>query len=330
MSESRRPALGRGLEALIPGASAFQNSSGPSDGSPHRLPTSQVRASLNQPRRYFDEKALGQLADSISENGILQPIVVRRVAEDDYVIIAGERRFRAAQRAGLLDVPVVIREATDAEAFELALVENIQRQDLNPMEESEAYHHLVDAYGMTQEQIARRVGKDRTTVSNALRLLKLPAEVRDLVRQGIISAGHARAVMTVKDPDQRAQFAGLLAGRGWSVRETERRAREVRKGIPVDLSWDDMLPGTDTPSEPPPVPFDAAEPEGLSTPADDDEQHTATRSPADEAVEAELRGVLGAPVRLVHRAGKGRVEIRFHSLDELERLLDMFRRLEEF
>ncbi len=304
MSESRCPALGRGLSALIPGASAARPASASLDDGPQTLPIGQIRAATNQPRTRFNESALEELTASVSANGILQPIVVRRVGDGDYVIIAGERRFRAATCAGLLDVPVVIREATDAEAFELALVENIQRQDLDPLEEAEAYRHLVSTYRMTQEQIARRVGKDRATVANSLRLLKLPAAVQNIMREGHLTAGHARALMTLPDDVDPAAFGRRAADEGWSVRETERRARAIRDGeveAPVE--------------EPTPAP---------TRPRTEPEE----RSLEDIQVEADLRGVLGAPVRLVNRQGVGRIEIRFHSLEELDRLLEMLSALE--
>lgn len=302
MSESRRPALGRGLSALIPGASAARPAGTSSEDGPQTLPTGHVRAATNQPRTRFDERALVELTASISANGILQPIVVRRAGPDDYVIIAGERRFRAANRAGLLDVPVVIREATDAEAFELALVENIQRQDLDPLEEAEAYRHLVDTYRMTQEQIARRVGKDRATVANALRLLKLPQALQTIMGNGRLTAGHARALLTMPEVADQIALGHRAADEGWSVRETERRARAVRDG--------EVESPAPTPEAAPPRP----EPE--------------ERSLEDIQVEADLRAALGAPVRLVNRHGTGRIEIRFHSLDELDRLLEMFSALD--
>lgn len=331
MSESRRPALGRGLSALIPGAASARPSGSIGDGTPPLLDVHKIRASARQPRRYFDDKALQDLANSISENGILQPIVVRRVAEDDYVIIAGERRFRAAQLADLMEVPVVIREATDAEAFELALVENIQRQDLNPLEEAEAYQTLVSAYSMKQDQVARRVGKDPSTVSNALRLLRLHAHVRDLIRDGDLSAGHGRAILGVKDGEAQADLADQAVAHGWSVRETERQARAMNDPAPTTAE----APTTGTPSDDALEPVHDAAPDHAPTPdrglvtdeAIPSADYESRRSPAEAAVEDEIRTLLGAPVRLVQRDGKGRVEIRFHSLDELERLLEMFRQL---
>ncbi|MCB9546503.1 MAG: ParB/RepB/Spo0J family partition protein [Myxococcales bacterium] len=284
MSQPRRPALGRGLSALIPSADA---PTGPST-----LPISQVHPSATQPRTAFDDQRIAELSASIEANGILQPILVRRVSRERYEIIAGERRFRAARRAGLAEVPVTIRDASDSEAYELALVENVQREDLNPVEEALAYRHLADLRGMTQEEVAQRVGKDRVTVANSLRLLKLPPPILDRLAAAEITAGHARAILTCPDPEGQLELAQQAVDGGWSVRETERQARARKQ-----------------PAPPPPAD---------ETPSVDE-----APSPATRAVEEQLRALLGAPVRLVHRGGQGRIEIRFHSLDELERLIDL-------
>ncbi len=289
----RRPALGRGLSALIPEARAEVPA--PQRSGLRTVPIHHVRPASLQPRKHFDETALDELAASIRQHGLIQPIVVRAGAPDEFLIIAGERRWRAAQRAGLHDVPVVLRDTTDAHAFELALIENIQREDLGPLEEAEAYRHLTEERGLTQEDVAQRVGKDRTTVANALRLLKLPAPVRDEVAAGNLSAGHARALLTAPDDASRVALARAARDEGWSVRETERRARSARAADEDPERDDDPV---------------------------------RERSATLENLETMLRGALGAPVRLVHRAGKGRIEIRFHSTDELERLVDLLVSLE--
>lgn len=289
MSQSRRSALGRGLSALIPDAP--RRDEAPRSGL-LQVPLDRISPAAHQPRTVFDESALAELAASIKANGLLQPIVVRESGPERYVIVAGERRYRASKRAGLERVPVVVREVSNAEAFELALIENVQRADLSPLEEAEAYRHLADQ-GWTQEEIARRVGKDRATVSNALRLLRLPEPVRELVAAGALTAGHARALLTAP-PELQVELAQLAVAGGWSVRETERRARAAREASEA------------------------------SKKAAVDEPPTAGQ----QAVEAQLRAALGAPVRLVNRRGKGRIEIRFHSLGELERLLDLISGLE--
>jgi ParB family chromosome partitioning protein len=180
----------------------------------------------------FEESSLEELAASIRQEGILQPLVVRERPrpQGGFWLIAGERRWRAAQRAGLHQVPVVIREASEARAFELALVENLQREDLNPIEEAEAYQHLADAFAYTQEQIAERVGKDRTTVANALRLLKLPPFVRELVQTGTLSMGHARALLGLEAPEAIERMAKQVVARGLSVRMTEELVRKDKEG----------------------------------------------------------------------------------------------------
>lgn len=295
---TRRPALGRGLSALIPNAGVSASSSpSTSTASPTTLRVDQVEASRVQPRTQFEKQALQQLADSITANGILQPIIVRRGKKGRYLIIAGERRYRAAQMSGLTEVPVVVRDATEAQAYELALVENIQRQDLDAIEEALAYRHLVQHYGMTQDAVAKRVGKDRTTVANALRLLKLPEKIQSLLVAGQLTAGHARAVLTAPEPSRLA-LATKAVVEAWSVRETERQAKAIKE-VPEQDEPDDESP----PAAP-------------------------SRSPADVAVEDQLRSALGAPVKLSQKRGKGRIEIRFHSLDELERLIELLSSLE--
>lgn len=295
MSRSKRPALGRGLSALIPSAIEEEGSQA---GRPLEVPIGQVRQADHQPRTAFREESLQELVDSIRTNGVIQPIIVRQAAANDYIIIAGERRWRAAQRAGLERVPVVVREATDAEAYELALVENIQRDDLGPLEEAEAYHHLIDAYDLTQEEVALRVGKNRTTVTNALRLLKLPSTLREYVASGHLTGGHARALLTAPDEALQVDLAESAVNEGWSVRETERRARAAKQARAVQEA--EASPSTE---EPPSI--------------------------VHEAVETQLRTALRAPVRLVHRGGKGRIEIKFHNQDELNRLIEMLSTLEE-
>lgn len=292
MSQSRRPALGRGLSALIPGATGRPEEE---RGGVRTLPLDRIRPAHTQPRTEFDEDRIAALAASIEVDGLLQPIVVRQEGPEVYTIIAGERRYRASKRAGLESVPVVIRDVTDAQAYELALIENVQREDLGPLEEAEAYRYLAEQHQMTQEQIAQRVGRDRATISNALRLLKLPDEVRALVQAGALSAGHGRALLTAPVEHQ-VELAQFAVAEGWSVRETERRARAAKEGPPAPAARrrvEEQMPSASV-----------------------------------RAVETQLRAALGAPIKLVNRKGKGRIEIRFHSLDELERLIDLIANLE--
>lgn len=225
MTDKRRPALGRGMAALLsnapePGTSVVTPIAGRTLLS---LPLETIERSPDQPRKRFEEEKLEELTASVREHGVVEPIVVRR-AGGKYQIIAGERRWRAAQRAGLTAIPAVVREASDRQAFELALVENLQRTDLNPIEEAEAFEVLSE--GMTQEEVAKRVGKDRSTVANALRLLRLPEEVRDRVRAGELDMGHARAILSLEHPEEMKKLAERAVREGLSVRATEALVRE--------------------------------------------------------------------------------------------------------
>ena len=213
--------LGRGLGALLP--SPGPSTSGSSaEGTPMYVGIASVIPRVDQPRQKFHDEALRQLAVSIQEQGVLQPLVVSRRPDGCFDLIAGERRLRASKLAGLSDVPVIFRAVGEKEAFELALIENIQRQDLNPIEEAEAYRRLVSDHGYTQDALARRVGKDRTTVANALRLLKLRPDLRERVVMGKISAGHARALLAISDPEFQDVLAARIESEGLSVRAVER------------------------------------------------------------------------------------------------------------
>ena len=231
MSTKQR-GLGRGLGALIDDFSAPETQQEVT-----RLPLQKVEPNPNQPRRRFDEEELQSLADSIAEHGILQPLAVRAMEGGFYQISAGERRWRAARLAGLKEVPVVVVEADDRTVMELALIENLQRQDLNPMEEAEGYRVLTEEYGLTQEQAAARVGKSRPTVANALRLLALPEDVRSLVEKGELSAGHARAVLSLPTPARQRAAAQKILTLRLSVRQAEamckRLAAEEKKPEPA-------------------------------------------------------------------------------------------------
>jgi ParB family chromosome partitioning protein len=280
-----RKALGRGLEALLPvGASAEP----PPPPVRDRVPLAEIRPNPAQPRRHFDEVALEALSTSIRQRGLLQPLVVRRVP-DGYELIAGERRLRAAQRAGLETVPVMVRDADPQERLELALIENLQRENLTPLEEAEAYRHLIDAHGLTQDEVARAVGKSRPAVANALRLLGLPEAVKAQLEGGELSAGHARAVLSVRDVEERVEFARELAADGVTKNEAERRAR-VRR-----------------------------------TAGHRDTTRRRVDDPHWRAIAEELTRALGTRVRVTPRARGGSIEIEFYSEPELARLLERLR-----
>lgn len=273
--------LGRGLDALL-----GEDFSIDPPASPSALPISQVESCAAQPRKNFDPEKLSELADSIREHGIIQPLTVRRLASGYYQIIAGERRWRAARLAGLTEVPAVIIEADDRTAMELAMIENLQREDLNPMEEAEGYKALVEGYGMTQEQAAQRVGKSRSAVANAMRLLSLTPAVRQLVESGQLSAGHGRTLLPLP-PALQQQAAKTVLDSGLSVRQTEQLVKRLL-----------AQPKAEPAKAPPPAVDYVAE------------------------AERELSARLGRACRIAQGKRKGRVEIEYYDLDDLNDLLE--------
>uniref|UniRef100_UPI003FEFB787 ParB/RepB/Spo0J family partition protein n=1 Tax=Candidatus Fimivicinus sp. TaxID=3056640 RepID=UPI003FEFB787 len=222
---AKKGGLGRGLDALFADNSVEESSS----ASAVKLSLNEIEPNKDQPRKTFDEKALAELADSIAQHGVIQPLLVRPMPDGSYQLVAGERRWRAARRAGLSEVPVVIREMSDSEMMELALIENLQREDLNPIEEAEGLQQLIDTYGLTQETAAVRVGRSRPAIANALRLLSLPAPILELTREGKISAGHARALLSLGDEEKMVEIADLILKKEISVREVERLAKAAAK-----------------------------------------------------------------------------------------------------
>ena len=220
---ARRSGLGRGLGALIPPEAA---ATGGPPSALRDVPVSAVRPNPHQPRRHFDEESLSALASSVRELGVLQPVLVREVGEDEYELIAGERRWRAAKRAGLPTIPVLVRTADDVSSLEQAVVENLHRQDLNPLEEAAAYQQLIEDFQMTHEQLATRVGKSRATVTNMLRLFQLPPTIQKLVAEGALSAGHARALLGTPDRAFQEALAKRVAPEGLSVRAVEDAVRD--------------------------------------------------------------------------------------------------------
>ncbi len=216
--------LGKGLDAL------FADNTTPDGGGTVTLPITEIEPNRAQPRKKFDDTALAELADSIRQHGVITPVLVRPMTDGSYQLVAGERRWRAARMAGLSELPALIKEMSDSEAMELALIENLQREDLNPVEEAEGYRVLMDTYGLTQEQVAQRVNKSRPAVANAVRLLGLPDEVRQMVADGRLSSGHARALITVEDKARVKELASEIIKKELTVRDVERLAKADKKG----------------------------------------------------------------------------------------------------
>lgn len=279
---NRQHGLGRGLGALL--------SSSPAPAAPEaatsaavELPIDSIAPNPKQPRKDFDDKALQDLSESLKQSGLLQPVVVRRFGEG-YQLVVGERRWRAAKIAGITKIPAVVRDATDAETLELALVENLLREDLNPMEEAEAYQRLLAEFGWTQEELAQRVARDRSSVANCLRLLKLPDMIQGDLRAGRLTMGHARALLSLDSPADQMKLREQILAHSWSVRATEqdvqaKRAQPARRPL--------------------------------------------RRSPELAAVEDALRVALATRVRIVGNERAGRIEIAYSSREELDRLNEL-------
>ncbi len=275
--------LGRGLSALIPDSRETDRPR----SNIMTVPTDRIVPNRFQPRRTFEPEKLQELADSIRENGIIQPIIVNKTASSDYELIAGERRLQAARMAGLTEIPVVIRSVSHQEQLTLAVVENVQREDLNPVEEALAYQTLSDEFGLTHGQIANTVGKDRATVTNALRLLKLHSDILFLISEGILSAGHARAVLSVEE-DLRIPFAGYIVHHALSVRQAEMRAKSFSAH-----------------AHPEPKP---------------------ARSTFDD-LERDFTRILGVRTKIQDKGGRGRILIEYANPEEMQRLREMFGKL---
>ena len=237
MARAKKGGLGKGLDAL------FMDNETVDSGGVVTLRLSQIEPNRDQPRKIFSEEALNELADSIREHGVLQPLLVRPLPGGSYQLVAGERRWRASRMAGLQEVPVVIREMDEEQAMEIALIENLQREDLNAIEEATGYKQLMERYGMTQEQVAKRVGKSRPAIANALRLLNLPQKVMDMVGEGEVSPGHARALLAVDDQDRIVEIAQKVKTGKYSVRDIERMAKnqdekkEKAAKAPEEPAW---------------------------------------------------------------------------------------------
>jgi ParB family chromosome partitioning protein len=279
---TKRMALGKGLGALLPEVG---------QGEPRTLfycGIEEIVPNRSQPRKHFDESKLQELTESIKEKGILEPLIVRRV-DQGYELIVGERRWRAAQKAGLKEVPVLVKEVEGREALELSLIENLQREDLNPVEEAEAFKRLTEEFNISQGDLATRLGKDRTTITNALRLLKLPLEVRNELLQSRITSGHARAILSLETKEKQKELCNLIIKKGLSVREAEAVAKR----------WSEKPKKT------------AAK-----------ERRRSDLESQLNSLQDSLRQHLGTKVRITPKGKRGRIEIEYYSNEDLQRIVE--------
>jgi ParB family chromosome partitioning protein len=284
-------ALGRGIDALLSGSEGKASAAVASGTAVMMVPTSALRPGDHQPRKSFSEEGLKELARSIEQKGVLQPILVEQLEPGSFRIVAGERRFRAAQAAGLAEVPVLVRRFTELEKTEIALIENLQREDLSPVEEAGGYKSLMEQGELTQEEVAKRVGKSRPAVANALRLLKLPKPMLEALDHGRMDAGHARAILSLVNPADQELLFQRITGRGLSVREAEATAARMSQGVRVSGR--------------------KGSPAGVKARG---------RQPELGALEGRLIERLGTKVAILGSEKKGRIEIHYFSLDDLERI----------
>jgi ParB family chromosome partitioning protein len=280
---TKRIALGKGLGALLPEFGQEESKTILTCGIEEILPN------RSQPRKHFDESKLQELAESIKEKGILEPLIVRRMAEG-YELIVGERRWRAAQKIGLKEVPVLVREVEDRDALEISLIENLQREDLNPIEEAEAFKRLTEEFHISQAELSTRVGKDRTTITNAMRLLRLPPEVKNQLLQNRITSGHARAILSLETREKQKELCNLIVKRGLSVREAEALAKRWSKRKP------------------------------RGTVSDQRKEELGSQM---NSLQDSLRNHLGTRVRITQDGKKGKIEIEYYSHEDLERIVEI-------
>ena len=271
-----KTALGKGLESLLPDKTQEIIN----------IDVTRIIPGDQQPRKVFKDTALQELAASIKERGVLQPIIVSRTGDGTFRLVAGERRWRASSLAGLKKIPAIVKDVASADSLEIALIENIQREDLNPVETAEAFHRLMKDFSLTQEELSAKVGKDRATVANYLRLLRLPDEIKKFVNEGSLSMGHARAILSIEGKPNQLEAARRIIHKGLSVRETETLAKKWNTGAKKKIV-----------------------------------HHK--KDPQIESLQEKLIRSLGTKVRIHHKGKKGKIEIEYYSLDELERLLDI-------
>ena len=286
---ARRSGLGKGLASLIPPSTGHEDE----EVALREVPLSAIESNPAQPRTQFDEESLSELTASIRELGVLQPVLLREIATGRYQLIAGERRWRAARRAGLAAIPAIIRTADDRGLVEQALVENLQREDLTPLEEAAAFQQLIEDFGLTHDEVATRVGKSRSTITNTVRLLQLPPAIQRFVAEGQLTAGHARALLGTPDRNYQERLARRAVAEQWTVRETE---EAVRGGEPVDVDLDGH-----------PSPRVAASTPGL-------------RPPGLLELEELLSDYLNTRVSITMRGARGKVAVEFATLEDLERI----------
>ena len=291
MATQKRNALGRGLDALL----SMDDVKTEGSSSINEIELAKITVNPNQPRREFDETALQELADSIAEIGIIQPITLRKLSDDEYQIIAGERRYRASQRAGLKTIPAYIRTADDENMMEMALIENIQREDLNAVEIALAYQHLLDQYELTQERLSERIGKKRTTIANYLRLLKLPAPIQMALQNKQLDMGHARALISLDDPKLQVKIFEEIQEHGYSVRKVEEIVKSLSEGEAVKSGTRKITPKR------------GKLPEEFNL------------------LKQQLSGFFNTKVQLTcSEKGKGKISIPFGNEEELERIMEIF------
>ena len=295
--------LGKGIDALIQGQELDEETR---EHAVILVPVSQLQPNPDQPRKQFSEEHLAELTASVQEKGVIQPILAEESEQGTYLIIAGERRFRAAQRAGLSEVPVLPRKFSTEEKLEIALIENLQREDLNPIDEAEAFRGLMEGAGLTQEELAQRLGLNRSTVANGLRLLRLSDDLKEDIAHGRLSAGHARAILSVTHEDGRKKLVQRIRAEGLSVRQAEEAAAKLSAGNRSGAGGGGKRKR-----------------ESGSGQAGSESSDTAGKSPELRALEDRLLDALGTKVVVKGSEQKGRVEIEYYSLDDLERISEI-------
>ena len=292
--QNRKKALGSGLDALLGGEISLTPETESASGGIQYISLDQLKPNPDQPREHFNQDALSELAESIRQQGIIQPVLAEKRADGSYLLIAGERRWRAAETAGLTEIPVIVREFSPEQKMEIALVENVQREDLTPMEEARAYRHLMETLGLSQQDVADKVGKKRSTVANSLRLLKLPENMRKAVEAGSLSAGHARALLAVTNPADQELLFSKIVNQSLSVRDAEAAATEMNRGH-----------------------------KGSETATGSKKTRTQDRDPEMDNLEQRFIEVLGTKVSLKGNLSRGRMEISWFNRDDLDRIYEL-------